>query len=287
MERVIMRKEYVVKEVCILKDFLEKNMTDISKHKRKSLLTNGVIEVNGKVQTKYNYPLKVGDKITCREKEIPTSLNILYEDDDIIVVDKPSGVLTVGTDKHEDNTLYREVSYYVKQKKVSNRIFIVHRLDKDTSGIILFCKNQKLKRMFQDYWNELVLKREYVGITEGVPKQKKGTVIQYLKENEQFMVYATSSKEGKKAITNYEVIEENGRYAYVRFQLETGRKNQIRVACKSLGCPLVGDKKYGAKTNPMHRLLLHASMFACIHPVTHKKLQFSSKIPKNFQKLTK
>lgn len=287
MERVIMRKEYVVKEVCILKDFLEKNMTDISKHKRKSLLTNGVIEVNGKVQTKYNYPLKVGDKITFREKEIPTSLNILYEDDDIIVVDKPSGVLTVGTDKHEDNTLYREVSYYVKQKKVSNRIFIVHRLDKDTSGIILFCKNQKLKRMFQDHWNELVLKREYVGITEGVPKQKKGTVIQYLKENEQFMVYATSPKEGKKAITNYEVIEENGRYAYVRFQLETGRKNQIRVACKSLGCPLVGDKKYGAKTNPMHRLLLHASMFACIHPVTHKKLQFSSKIPKNFQKLTK
>lgn len=287
MERVVMRKEYVVKEECILKDFLDKNMTDISKHKRKGLLTNGVIEVNGIVRTKYNYLLKVGDKITLKEKEVPTSLNIIYEDDDIIVVDKPSGVLTIGTDKHEENTLYREVSHYVKQKKASNRIFIVHRLDKDTSGVILFCKNQKLKRMFQDHWNEFVLKREYVGVTEGVPKQRKGTVIQYLKENEQYMVYATSAKEGKKAITNYEVIEENGKYAYVRFQLETGRKNQIRVACKSLGCPLVGDKKYGAKTNPMHRLLLHASMFSCMHPVTHKKLQFSSKIPKKFQKLTK
>ena len=141
--------------------------------------------------------------------------------------------------------------------------------------------------MFKDHWNELVLKREYVGVTEGIPKQRKGTVIQYLKENEQYMVYATSAKEGKKAITNYEVIEDNGKYAYVRFQLETGRKNQIRVACKSLGCPLVGDKKYGAKTNPMHRLLLHASLFTCIHPVTHKKLQFSSKIPKNFQKIIK
>lgn len=282
-----MRKEYVVKEECILKDFLDKNMTDISKHKRKGLLTNGVIEVNGIVRTKYNYLLKVGDKITLKEKEVPTSLNIIYEDDDIIVVDKPSGVLTIGTDKHEENTLYREVSHYVKQKKASNRIFIVHRLDKDTSGVILFCKNQKLKRMFQDHWNEFVLKREYVGVTEGVPKQRKGTVIQYLKENEQYMVYATSAKEGKKAITNYEVIEENGKYAYVRFQLETGRKNQIRVACKSLGCPLVGDKKYGAKTNPMHRLLLHASMFSCMHPVTHKKLQFSSKIPTKFQKLTK
>lgn len=287
MERDIMQKEYVVKEECILKDFLEKNMTDISKHKRKALLTNGVIEVNGKVRTKYNYPLKEGDKITLKEKEVPTSLDILYEDNDIVVVDKPSGVLTVGTDKHEENTLYREVSHYVKQKKASNRIFIVHRLDKDTSGVILFCKNQKLKRMFQDHWNELVLKREYVGVTEGIPKQRKGTVIQYLKENEQYMVYATSAKEGKKAITNYEVIEDNGKYAYVRFQLETGRKNQIRVACKSLGCPLVGDKKYGAKTNPMHRLLLHASLFTCIHPVTHKKLQFSSKIPKNFQKLIK
>ena len=282
-----MRKEYVVKEECILKEFLDKNMTDISKHKRKGLLTNGVIEVNGVVRTKYNYLLKVGDKITLKEKEVPTSLNIIYEDEDIIVVDKPSGVLTIGTDKHEENTLYREVSHYVKQKKASNRIFIVHRLDKDTSGVILFCKNQKLKRMFQDHWNEFVLKREYVGVTEGVPKQRKGTVIQYLKENEQYMVYATSAKEGKKAITNYEVIEENGKYAYVRFQLETGRKNQIRVACKSLGCPLVGDKKYGAKTNPMHRLLLHASMFSCMHPVTHKKLQFSSKIPQKFQKLTK
>ena len=282
-----MRKEYVVKDVCILKDFLDKNMTDVSKHKRKGLLTNGIIEVNGKVQTKYNYPLKIGDKITLKEKEIPTSLNIIYEDDDIIVVDKPSGVLTIGTEKHEENTLYREVSYYVKQKKASNRIFVVHRLDKDTSGVILFCKNQKLKRMFQDHWNELVLKREYVGVTEGVLKKRKGTIIQYLKENEQYMIYETSMKEGKKAITHYEVMEENGKYAYVRFQLETGRKNQIRVACKSLGCPLVGDKKYGAKTNPMHRLLLHASMFSCAHPVTHKKLQFSSKIPKNFQKLTK
>lgn len=235
MERVIMRKEYVVKEVCILKEFIEENMKDLSKHKRKSLLTNGVIEVNGKVRTKYNYPLKVGDKITLKEKEIPTSLEILYEDDDIIVVNKPSGVLTVGTDQHEDHTLYREVSHYVKQKKASNRIFIVHRLDRDTSGVILFCKNQKLKRMFQDHWNELVLKREYIGVTEGVPRKRKGTVIQYLKENEQYLVYATSEKEGKKAITHYEVLKENGVNAYVRFDLETGRKNQIRVACKSLG----------------------------------------------------
>lgn len=287
MERVIMRKEYVVKEVCILKEFIEENMKDLSKHKRKSLLTNGVIEVNGKVRTKYNYPLKVGDKITLKEKEIPTSLEILYEDDDIIVVNKPSGVLTVGTDQHEDHTLYREVSHYVKQKKSSNRIFIVHRLDRDTSGVILFCKNQKLKRMFQDHWNELVLKREYIGVTEGVPRKRKGTVIQYLKENEQYLVYATSEKEGKKAITHYEALKENGVNAYVRFDLETGRKNQIRVACKSLGCPLVGDKKYGAKTNPTHRLLLHASLFSCIHPVSKKKFVFSCKVPSDFQKMFK
>ena len=280
-----MSKQYEVKKEIILKDFLNQYMSEYSKHKKKSLLTNGIILVNGKVKTQYNYLLKKGDIISLKEKTIPTTLDILYEDNDIIVVNKEAGILTIGTDKHEENTLYKEVSRYVKMKKASNRIFIVHRLDKDTSGVILFCKDQKLKRQFQDHWNELVQKREYIGITENIPKQKKGTVIQYLKENEKYMVYATNDEGGKKAINHYEVLKSNGKYALVRFELETGRKNQIRVACKSLGCPLVGDKKYGAKENPIHRLGLHASTFVCMHPVTHQLLNFNCKTPKSFYHL--
>lgn len=280
-----MKKEYLVEKETTLKEFIEETWKDLSKHKRKSLLVNGVFQVNQKVQTKYNYPLKKGDMVSMKEKEIETNLDIIYEDKDIIVIDKPSGFLTISTDNRDEPTLYKEVSEYVKKQKLQNRIFIVHRLDKDTSGVILFCKDQKLKRMFQDHWNELVLKREYIGIVEGSPKQKKGCVRQYLKENDAHQVYVTKNKnDGKLAITDYEVIDEMRGYSLIRFELETGRKNQIRVACQSLGCPIVGDKKYGAETNPLKRLGLHASKLVCVHPVTKETFEWKSQKNLSFPK---
>lgn len=286
MGRIDKMKKYIVQKECILKAFIEETMTDLSKHKRKSFLANGIILVNGKVRTKYDYPLKVNDVVSLKDKTVETDLNILYEDKDIIVVDKPAGILTVSTNKMEEVTLYREVSDYVKKQKISNRIFIVHRLDRDTSGVILFCKDQRLKRQFQDHWNDLVLLREYIGVVEGTPNPRKGCIKQYLMEDDHCKVYTTkNTQEGKLAITNYEVLWSTPMNALVKFNLETGRKNQIRVACESIHHPIIGDRKYGAKSSPIKRLGLHASKFVCVHPVTREKMEFESKIPKQFDKI--
>ena len=172
---------------------------------------------------------------------------ILFEDDHIIVVNKPSGLLTISTIKEKEKTLYHIVREYLVSKDKNARVFIVHRLDKDTSGIVVLAKDEKTKNKLQENWNEYVTLREYVAIVHGKLKQPEDRIVQNLKETKTNLVYVTKHDDGKEAITNYKVIKENDDYSMVSINIETGRKNQIRVAFSTLRHPIVGDKKYGSK----------------------------------------
>lgn len=214
-------------------------------------------------------------------------LNIIYEDKEIIVVNKEAKVLTVSTDKERFRTLYSEVSNYVKKQHPKNKIFIVHRLDRDTSGVILFAKNEKIKTAFQDDWDNIAIKREYVALVEG-NKIGKGIIKSYLYETKTLKVISTNdSKKGKLAITEYESIKEGKKYSLVLINILTGRKNQIRVHLDMVGHKVVGDKKYGASSNPINRLGLHATKLVIKHPFTNEIMTFESNIPSSFSNIIK
>lgn len=208
---------------------------------------------------------------------------ILYEDKDLIAVSKPAKLLTISTDKEKTHTLYQEVSAYVKKQHPKNKVFIVHRLDRDTSGIVVFAKNEKMKQILQAEWQERALVREYVAIVTGAMPMKKGIIKNYLYEDKTLYVRATSDpKRGKLAITEYEVLAKNKKYSLVKICIKTGRKNQIRVHLKDLGYPIVGDKKYGDKKTSVGRLLLHASYLKLLLP-NGKVLEITARLPKEMQ----
>ena len=210
-------------------------------------------------------------------------LKILYEDKSIIVISKPSGLLTIGTNKEHNNTLYRKVSDYVKKQHKSNKIFIVHRLDKDTSGIIVFAKTEQVKRILQRNWDKF--KRKYVALVEG--KVTKGNTIKnYLAETKTLKTYITNDKKiGKLAITKYNPKKSNKEYSLLDIEILTGRKNQIRVHMESINHPIVGDKKYNSKKNPIRRMCLHATYLEFIHPLTNKRIIINDKYPEIFDRL--
>ena len=210
-------------------------------------------------------------------------LKILYEDKSIIVISKPSGLLTIGTNKEHNNTLYRKVSDYVKKQHKSNKIFIVHRLDKDTSGIIVFSKTEQAKRILQRNWDKF--KRKYVALVEG--KVAKGdTIKNYLAETKTLKTYITNDKKtGKLAITKYKPIKNNKEYTLLDIEILTGRKNQIRVHMESINHPIAGDKKYNSKKNPIRRMCLHATYLEFTHPVTNKRIVINDNYPEIFDKL--
>lgn len=208
---------------------------------------------------------------------------ILYEDKDLIAVSKPAKLLTISTDKEKTHTLYQEVSAYVKKQHPKNKVFIVHRLDRDTSGIVVFAKNEKMKQILQAEWQERALVREYVAIVTGAMPMKKGIIKNYLYEDKTLYVRATSDlSRGKLAITEYEVLAKNKKYSLVKICIKTGRKNQIRVHLKDLGYPIVGDKKYGDKKTSVGRLLLHASYLKLLLP-NGKVLEITARLPKEMQ----
>ena len=213
-------------------------------------------------------------------------LDIIYEDREIIVVNKPSKLLTISTENEKEKTLFHKVILYEKKKNKNNKIYIVHRLDRDTSGIVLFAKSEKLKRKFQDNWDELVKLREYVAVVEGQPPKNRGTVRTWLKETKTLQVYSSGRMgDGKEAITHYRKIMGNKKYTMLDITIDTGRKNQIRVHMSDMGCPIIGDKKYHSKSDPIRRMGLHANKLVIIHPLTKKEMTFECDIPNNFIKI--
>ena len=209
--------------------------------------------------------------------------NILFEDRYILVVNKPEHLLTVSTTKEKFNTLYYQVYAYIKKQSPKNKIFIVHRLDRDTSGVIVFAKIDTAKEYLQNHWDKF--EREYLALCKG-KLDRFGVIKNYLAENKEHMVYITNDKEnGKYAETEYEVLQP-GYYNFVRINIKTGRKNQIRVHMKSIDAPLVGDRKYALDTRSKH-LYLHAYRLSIIHPITSKKMTFRAPLPNYFDKYVK
>ncbi|MDE6141287.1 MAG: RNA pseudouridine synthase, partial [Bacilli bacterium] len=171
---------------------------------------------------------------------------------------------------------------YLKKKNKNNKVFIVHRLDRDTSGIVLFTKNQKLKELLQSDWNNIAITREYLAVVEGFVEPVKRTIVEYLKETKTLLTYATNDKSGKEAITEYEVIKRSKAYSILKINIKTGRKNQIRVAMQNMNHPIIGDKKYGSTKNPLRRICLHASKLEMIHPINKKTYTFETRHPREF-----
>lgn len=280
-----MNKKIIVNEEKILLEFLKEKLKDMSKNNVKNLLTKKRIKVNGKVITKHDYLLKLNDVIEIGNTEISTEFNnikIIYEDEHLIAVNKPSGLLTIANEKEKEKTLYNIVRNYMKEKNKFNKIFIVHRLDKDTSGVVLFAKNEKIKNLLQNNWNDIT-KRIYYAVVEGNTKEKE-TLKSYLKENKNLETY--SSNTGDLAITKYEKIKSNNEYSLLKIEIKTGRKNQIRVQLSDIGNPIVGDNKYGRKNQKIKRMLLHAETLEILNPITNKKMIFQSPIPEIFNEIT-
>lgn len=216
----------------------------------------------------------------------PKGLPVLYEDHDILVVDKRSGLLTVSNAKDRENTAYYLLTDYVRKgnPKSKNRIFIVHRLDKDTSGVIVFAKNEKAKRSLQDQWPNF--KKTYYAVVHGLLAEKQGVITSYLAENSIHKMYSVKNPEkGKLAQTGYKVLKESVKYSLLEVDLLTGRKNQIRVHFSEKGHPVAGDKKYGQKDKGIKRLTLHAASLTMVHPFTKEEMTFEAKVPGYFYSL--
>ncbi|MBO6047187.1 MAG: RluA family pseudouridine synthase [Erysipelotrichaceae bacterium] len=250
----------------------------------KNLLKYKQVNVNGDTITRYDYELKPGDILTIGEKQKnPLPFPILFENEDIIVIDKPCGLVAEQTRSNKDRTAYAIVKDYLKKK--GDDIYLVHRLDQYTSGVMMFVKNKKLYYELTHNWNDYVVTRGYKAIVEGKLSSDKGTIDNYLEENKGQKVYVGSPKRGKRAITHYQVEKVKGHYSLLDVHLDTGRKNQIRVHMAHIHHPIIGDQKYGGTTNPIKRLGLHAYEFAFRHPFTKQVMSFKSDMPFEMKRL--
>lgn len=284
---------FTVKTPAELMTFLLSVMPGKSRNNIKSLLTNKVVHVNGKQISQYNHQLKEGDKVTIGFENEPTAvidnnLKVLFEDQSLIVIDKPSGLLSIATDDEKQDTAYRRVSEYAKQVNEKAKIFVLHRLDRDTSGVMMFAKNQEVQTKMQSNWDETVTDRQYLALIEGHINPPQGVLLSHLVEGPTGIVHVSTNPQiGQEAITHYSTVKSNDAYSLLELKLDTGRKNQIRVQLKDAGVIIVGDKKYGSKTNPLGRLGLHAHKLAFIHPVTGKEMVFLSPLPRRMSLVVK
>ena len=276
----------------ILIEVLSKSFPNSSKNKIRKMLTEGRISVNGEIEHKAKRPLKESDIVEILDKTIsreltpppkqkPTNLNIIFEDEDILLVEKPAGLLSIATNKMEPDTLHSRCVDYVKSKDPSNWCFIVHRLDRETSGIMLLAYSKSSKEYLQEQFAERSVYRTYYALVEGHLPSKKGTEVEWLLEDKNLRVKKVNpkTKTSKQAITHWEVMKENQETSLVRIMIDTGRRHQIRMAMKSLEAPVVGDSLHGAETDPLGRICLHASSLEFLHPTTDEPVRFETRVP--------
>ena len=296
MKKPVGFESFEVKADSTLIDFLMLCFPGKSRTSTKQLLQHGNVKVNGKLCSKATEKLVAGNKVevgkySTGKIQKPQSLPdmpILYEDDWLIVVNKPSGLLTMGTEKDKVNTAYRMISDYLKDIRPDYKVFIVHRLDRDTSGILVFARSTKVRDILQKRWHTEHHKREYTALVSGVPQQKNGTVESWLTENANFQVFSNPQHgNGQHAITHWELEEHSKNYSILRVKPETGRRNQIRVHMSDIGHPIVGDRRYGQGDNPIGRLGLHAEMLEFEHPITHKTMHFEARAEKDFYRVVR
>lgn len=276
-----------------LLQFAEKILNDHTATKVKSMMRHHQFAVNGMPSSQFDLELKRGDEFSVNFDQSfrvfkHPRIQLVYEDADILVINKGYGVLSMGTDNVKTGTAYSVMREYVKYHNPRAQVFIVHRLDRDTSGLMMLAKSQEAKDAMQHNWNNMVINRKYVAVVEGIVEQEEGVVRSYLAETSQFEVYSTDDPEkGQLAVTRYKRLATGNGYSLMELELDTGRKNQIRVHMKDLGHPIVGDRKYGAQSSPIHRLALHAQTLRFVHPITRKDMNFFTPIPARFRSLIK
>ncbi len=270
-------------------EFLLKTMDGISRTRVKHMLANGNVTVDGERTSQFDFELKPGmtvevGKPSAKERFYSKWLKIVYEDKWLVVIDKKEGLLTNSPGK-EQETAQSILNQYFIVSQQRCRAHTIHRLDRDTSGLMLFAKDKKIAMSFEENWKEKVYDRRYVAVVEGRLEPRQGTVKSWLKDNKMFVTYSSPTDNGGKlAITHYQVLVSNNKYSLVDFHLETGRKNQIRVHAQDLGHPIVGDEKYGSHDNSLGRLCLHAYKLCFIHPTTGKEHEFETDFPIIFEK---
>ncbi len=291
--KIIVTKAFKVKSSTTLLAFLIEHL-NTSRNNCKMLLSNHLVMVNGDVITKHDYTLAREDEIKILKNRVDTvaknepkprmpKIEIIYEDKDFIAINKPNGILSVESDK-DINSCYSLISKYLKPK--GERPYIVHRIDKETSGVLVFAKNEKIHSILRLHWNEYVKFRQYHAVVEG-KLSGSDTIINYLTENKNNIVYVTNRENGTKAITNYKVLKSNSDYSLLDINIETGRKNQIRVTFMDMGHPIIGDDKYLSNKNPLKRLGLHATRLELINPLTKELMVFNTNYPNSFNSLFK
>ncbi len=271
-------------------DFLLEGLHGIKKTKLKNYLRERAILVNGKIVTQFDHPLQPGDQVGLQtdkeeaaKQSLRSRLDIVYEDDTLIVINKPSGLLTIATEQEQKRTAYYQVHEYLMSQNPRNRkpIYIVHRLDQDASGLIVFAKNLNAKMFLQEHWQEF--QKKYYAVVNGIPPRESDTIESWLRESKFLKVYTSPerSEGAKHAVTHYQVLRKSASAALLDVEIETGRKHQIRVHLASLGHPILGDEKYGGKENAKaaKRLALHSRYLKIRHPETNKPLSFESGLP--------
>lgn len=278
-----------VKSPSSLMIFLLDNMGGMKKNSVKSLLRYRQVSVNEAIVTQFDYSLKENDVVTVNTTRGNTELQhpllkVLYEDRDFIVVNKKEGLLSVTTGGKRDVTAFSILKNYTKKISPNNKIYTVHRLDRETSGVLLFSKNRDLQHDLRNNWHTLVQKRTYVALVEGRLDKDEGTIQTWLTEQEVTLkVYSSGYDNGGKiAVTHYKRLMGNADYALLELELETGRRNQIRSHMQYIGHPIVGDRKYGSTKSVIGRVALHAMTLSFVHPMTGKRMDFVSPIPKSF-----
>ncbi len=299
--KIVYTKSFKVARSDTLLEFLLNKM-DLSRNSTKSLLGSKKILVNGAVVTQFDYPLAKDDEVKIAKNPVSTLPNrrskaqniqnkpnpikecVIYEDDVFIAINKPNGLLSVQSD-NDTESAYKYVEELLKARDPKLRPYVLHRIDKETSGVLVFAKDIKIHSMLKMHWNDDIKMREYYAVINGKMDEKNGIIKTYLKENENNMVYV--AKSGKLAVTNYETVKSNGQYSLLKVEIDTGRKNQIRVHLSHMGHPIVGDDKYGDGVSPIMRLGLHASRLSFIHPLKKELITLSAPVPKEFNNLFK
>ena len=294
-----------VEQDCLLMDFLQAKMGGMAKASIKQLLSQRRVTVNNAIQTRHDTPIRRGEIVVIAsgrgnvELRHP-KLRVVYEDDALIVVEKKNGLLTVPVKADsKETTVFSILKEYVRKQSHRNTVHVVHRLDRETSGLLVFAKSPELQEYMRTYWRQLVTKRSYVALVEGKLEKNEGKITSWLTEDSRTALVSSSPVDngGQLAITNYKVLKESAlqtdeadlktEYSLVELNLETGRTNQIRVHMASMGHPVVGDRKYGHgnESSPIDRLCLHARVLEFIHPMTEKKVRFEAPMPKEFTRV--
>ena len=284
---------YTVNDERPLLEFLLDNVKNISKTKVKATLRGHGIKVDGKTVTQFDYPLRKGMKVgVCKHKRDDMQLNsryvkIVYEDKFIVVIEKNIGILSMAAGHSSLNvkTVLDEYFHKSHQKCMAH---VVHRLDRDTSGLMIYAKDIETEQILEHNWHDIVYDRRYVAVVSGEMEENGGTIANWLKDNKAYITYSSSvDNGGKYAVTHFHTLARTTEYSLVEYSLETGRKNQIRVHSADMGHPVCGDVKYGNGDNPLHRLCLHAYMLCFYHPVTRERMEFETPIPAAFRHLFK